>query len=157
MSTGPPLPHNQDNLAKFFETTRDFARAFSARSHNVLWGVTDGKAIGTYIEHQFQSHLIGQGIVQTLGNSAKGIDLPALDADIKVTSIRQPQSSSPFQSYKQKIEGLGYNLVLFVYDKQDTATDCFLSFQAVRYIPKERTADYHRTYAVGPPSTTLAA
>jgi len=39
--------------------------------------------------------------------------------DIKVTSIRQPQSSCPFKSARQKIYGLGYSLIVFVYDKKD--------------------------------------
>ena len=37
------------------------------------------------------------------GSSAKGIDFPALDVDMKVTSVRQPRSSSPFKSARQEI------------------------------------------------------
>lgn len=148
MSTDSPSPDDNGALDRFLAATREFARLFSRGSHDVLRGVTDGKAIGTYIERQFQQHLIERGIIQTLGNAAKGIDLPALDTDIKVTSSRQPQSSSPFTSFKQKIEGLGYNLILFVYDKRDTATSCSLSFTAVRYIAKERTADYQTTRGI---------
>ena len=48
------------------------------------------------------------------GNSASGIDLPELEVDIKTTSINQPQSSCPFKSARQKIYGLGYNLLVFV-------------------------------------------
>jgi hypothetical protein len=56
-----------------------------------------------------------------IGNAASGIDLPSADilTDIKVTSIKQPQSSCPFKDVKQKIYGLGYNLLVFVYDKKD--------------------------------------
>jgi hypothetical protein len=132
VSTDPISHIATGDLAGFFEATRGFANAFSARSHDVLRGVTDGKAVGTYIEQHFQEYLVAQGVIETLGNSAKGIDLPALDTDIKVTSVRQPQSSSPFTSFKQKIEGLGYNLILFVYDKRDTTTGCYISFKAVR-------------------------
>jgi hypothetical protein len=32
-----------------------------------------------------------------VGNSARGIDLPSVETDIKATSIAQPQSSCPFQ------------------------------------------------------------
>lgn len=135
-------------LSDFFTATRTFAREFSQRRHDRLRGVTDGKAIGTYIEQLFQHYLLDMGVLLTLGNSAKGIDLPALDTDIKVTSIRQPQSSSPFTSYKQKIEGLGYHLMLFVYDKRDTPDGCFVSFSTVRFIPKELTADYQATRGI---------
>ena len=85
-----------------------------------LFGVTDGKAVGTYIEHKFQKYL-DEHYIYEKGSSAKGIDLPGKDiyTDIKVTSIKQPQSSCPFKDAKQKIFGLGYNLLIFVYDKTD--------------------------------------
>jgi hypothetical protein len=139
-----------NDLDDFFQTTIAFAREFSASNHSQLRGVTDGKAVGTYIEHKFKDYLASKGIIrlEDFGSSAKGIDLPSLDIDIKVTSIRQPQSSSPFKSFKQKIEGLGYNLVLFVYEKTDTATECFLPLRAVRFIPKERTADFQTTKGI---------
>lgn len=138
------------DLTKFFEATREFAREFSAGRHNHLRGPSNPKDIGTYIEHKFRDFLASRGIVKPehFGSSAKGIDLPSLDTDVKVTSIRQPQSSSPFKSFKQKIEGLGYNLVLFVYEKIDTATECFLPLRAVRFIHKERTADFQTTKGV---------
>lgn len=80
-----------------------------------LFGVTDGKAVGTIIEHKFKRHLTEVYEVAS-GNSASGIDLPGaeIQTDIKVTSIKQPQSSCPFKDAKQKIFGLGYNLLVFV-------------------------------------------
>jgi len=144
----PALGTPDSSLDAFFAATRGFARQFSASSHDVLRGVTDGKAVGTYIEHAFQAYLIANEVVTTLGSSAKGIDLPALDTDIKVTSIRQPQSSSPFKSFKQKVEGLGYNLVLFVYEKQDLGESCFITFRSVRFIPRQRTADFQTTKGI---------
>lgn len=114
-----------------------------------LFGVTDGKAVGTYIEHKFKEFLNRNFEVDN-GNSARGIDLPApkINTDIKVTSIKQPQSSSPFKDAKQKIYGLGYNLLVFVYEKTDnqeneTAT---LDFKSCSFISKERTADYTTTF-----------
>jgi hypothetical protein len=85
-----------------------------------------------------------------VGSSAKGIDLPSDDiqTDIKVTSIKQPQSSCPFKDAKQKIFGLGYNLLVFVYEKTDdpeTQTSK-LDFVSCTFISKERTADYTMTY-----------
>jgi hypothetical protein len=138
------------SLDLFFEGVRHFAKDFSSRTHNSLRGVTDGKAVGTYIEHEFQNFLINTRTIkpEDLGSSAKGIDLPRLNIDIKVTSIKQPQSSSPFKSFKQKIEGLGYSLVLFVYEKTDTTTECFLPLLAVRFIPAHRTADYQTTSGI---------
>ena len=85
----------------------------------------------------------------TVGSSAKGIDLPSDDilTDIKVTSIKQPQSSCPFRDAKQNIFGLGYNLLVFVYDKTDdpTTQTAILNFVSCSFVSKERTADYTTT------------
>jgi hypothetical protein len=97
-----------------------FAKAESKHAEPSLFGVTDGKAVGTYLEHKFQTALHTR-YTYGRGNSAKGIDFPELGVDIKVTSIRQPQSSCPFKSARQKIYGLGYSLIIFVYDKRDDA------------------------------------
>jgi hypothetical protein len=114
-----------------------------------LYGVTDGKAVGTYIEHKFKEFL-NQNFELDNGNSARGIDLPTpqINTDIKVTSIRQPQSSSPFKDAKQKIYGLGYNLLVFVYEKKDNPKDetAILDFKSCSFIYKERTADYTTTF-----------
>ncbi len=114
-----------------------------------LFGVTDGKAVGTYVEHKFQQQLASKYLVE-IGSSASGIDLPSEDilTDIKVTSIKQPQSSCPFKDAKQKIFGLGYHLLVFVYDKKDdplTKTTT-LDFVSCSFIKKERTADYTTTF-----------
>lgn len=141
---------SKERLEQFFDATRAFSADFTRAKHNQLRGVTDGKAVGTYIEHKFEDYLVKRGVVQQedIGSSAKGIDLPSLNIDIKVTSIRQPQSSAPFKSFEQKIEGLGYSIVLFVYEKTDTEKDCFLPLRAVRFIPKERTGDFITTKAI---------
>ncbi len=114
-----------------------------------LFGVTDGKAVGTYIEHKFKDFL-NKSFELDNGNSARGIDLPApnINTDIKVTSIKQPQSSSPFKDAKQKIYGLGYNLLVFVYDKTDNQENetAILDFKSCSFIEKERTADYTTTF-----------
>ncbi len=123
-----------------------FAKAQSKHAEPSLFGVTDGKAVGTYLEHKFQTVLQSR-YTYARGNSAKGIDFPELGVDIKVTSIRQPQSSCPFKSARQKIYGLGYSLLVFVYDKRDdekTRTGR-LDIQHAIFVEKERTADYQTT------------
>ena len=115
----------------------------SKATHPELFGVTDGKAVGTYVEHLFQALILEQFSVAG-GSSAKGIDLPAINTDIKVTSIKQPQSSCPFKSAREKIYGLDYNLLLFVYDKKDDAKKkaALLNFVCCAFIEQSRTADY---------------
>lgn len=125
------------------ESAKLFCEIESMNDHPTLIGVTDGKAVGTYVEHKFQNFLRSRYSVE-VGSSAKGIDLPgaAIQTDIKVTSIIQPQSSCPFKNARQKIFGLGYNLLVFVYDKQDTNNSCILRFTHCAFIDKDRTADY---------------
>jgi hypothetical protein len=111
-----------------------------------LYGTTDGTAVGTYLEHKFQAHL-ALAYTFAAGNSAKGIDFPELGVDIKVTSVEQPQSSSPFKSARQKIFGLGYNLLVFVYAKKDDSRIrcAVLDLLHVIFINKAQTADYQMT------------
>lgn len=131
--------------AKVNKRAAMFAAEFSAVDHPELRGVSDGKAVGTYIERRFKEDLARVGVIEAIeGNAAKGIDLPSFEIDIKVTSVRQPQSSSPFGSFKQKVGGLGYNLLLFVYDKDDER-EKNVAFVAVRFIPSRLTADFQTT------------
>ena len=123
-----------------------FGKAESKCAEPSLFGVTDGKAVGTYLEHKFQTVLQGRYEYER-GSSAKGIDFPGLGVDIKVTSIRQPQSSCPFRSARQKIYGLGYSLLVFVYDKHDDETTRTgrLDIQHTIFVEKGRTADFQTT------------
>ncbi len=126
-----------------------FAELESVYPEPSLYGVTDGKAVGTYLEHKFKTHL-AISYLYSLGNSASGIDLPSLNVDIKVTSKKQPQSSSPFKSARQKIFGLGYSLLVFVYTKHDdhSVRSGTLKMDDVIFIEKERTADYQMTRGI---------
>lgn len=138
-----PKPLTVELLQK--EAT-SFAKAESKHPEPSLFGVTDGKAVGTYLEHKFQTAL-HRRYIYGRGNSAKGIDFPELGVDIKVTSVRQPQSSCPFKSARQKIYGLGYSLIVFVYDKRDDekSRTCRLDIQHTIFVQKERTSDYQTT------------
>jgi hypothetical protein len=111
--------------------------------------VTDGKALGTHLEHRFRHYLDARYTFAT-GNSAKGIDFPSLDLDIKVTSIRQPQSSCPYKSARQKIYGLGYSLLVFVYDKVDDpgSQTGSLNILHVIFVDQARTADFQTTSGI---------
>lgn len=133
-------------IQDLIKSAEHFCNIESGKNHRELLGVTDGKAIGTYIEHAFQAFLSSHYEVE-IGNSARGIDLPGKDiqTDIKVTSISQPQSSSPFENAHQKIYGLGYNLLIFIYEKVDAADFCELHFIHCIFIDKKRTADFTTT------------
>jgi len=128
---------------------KQFCEQESKTPNKELFGVTDGKVVGTHIEHKFKDFLLSKYDLQ-VGSSASGIDLPSseINTDIKVTSIKQPQSSCPFKNVQQKIFGLGYNLLVFVYDKHDDSKTktALLDFVSCSFVEKERTADYTTTY-----------
>ena len=125
---------------------KQFATAQSLVHETSLYGVTDGKAVGTHIEAKFVNHLF-ERYTFTRGNAAKGIDLPSINLDIKVTNVTQPQSSCPFRSARQKIFGLGYSLLVFVYEKTDDQKrkTSNLSILHTVLVAEGRTADFTTT------------
>lgn len=133
-----------------YETLRSAASRFcgelSGEPIPALYGVTDGKAVGTFVEVGF-NNFIAENYQYQRGNATKGIDFPSLDTDLKVTSIKQPQSSCPFRDATQKIYGLGYNLLVMVYEKLDDSSQraATLIFKHVMLIDKSRTGDYQMT------------
>jgi len=127
-----------------------FSEIESCHPEPSLYGVSDGKAIGTYLEHKFRGYLTNKGYTYQMGNAANGLDFPGLDVDIKVTSVKQPQSSCPFRSIRQKVYGLGYSLLVFVYDKADDAPSktAVLKMVSTVFVEKDQTADYTMTAGI---------
>jgi hypothetical protein len=125
---------------------RSFAKRESKHAEPALYGVTDGKAVGTYFEQKFIVYLRTK-YEFGMGSAALGVDFPELRVDIKVTSIRQPQSSCPYTSARQKVYGLGYSRLVFVYDKTDDHRKKAgkLNVRHVIFVKEERTADYQTT------------
>lgn len=134
------------NIDTLINEAKNFCETQSLANHNQLLGIADGKAVGTYIQSKFQQYLHNNYVV-SIGNSANGIDLPDLHINtyIKATSINQPQSSCPFKTARQKIYGLGYNLLIFVYEKIDSGTNCRLQFRYCTFVPNDKTADFTLT------------
>jgi hypothetical protein len=125
---------------------RRFAERESAHPESSLFGVDNGKTVGTYLEQKFRNYLLDSYTFPP-GNAAKGIDFPDLGVDIKVTSVKQPQSSCPFTSARQKIFGLGYSVLVFVYEKTDDSKSrtAILNFLHTVFVEKEHTADFQTT------------
>lgn len=128
---------------------REFATVLSAAEIPELYGVTDGKAVGTHVEARFNAH-IETRFAHVHGNAAKGIDFPGLDVDLKVTSARQPQSSSPFRDATQKVYGLGYHLLVLVYEKTDDAeaVAARLNILHVVFVDRSVTGDFQTTSGI---------
>lgn len=136
-------------LAALKREATAFAQAESLHDEPSLYGVTDGKAVGTYFEHKFRAHLRASYDYQQ-GSSARGIDFPQLQVDMKVTSIRQPQSSCPYESARQKIFGLGYSLLVFAYEKHDDDANATgrLDIRHLIFVEANRTADFQTTTGI---------
>lgn len=141
MSVKPEL-----TVEKLSHEAAKFAEIETKYHEPTLYGVTDGKAVGTYLEHKFTAYL-AENYHYEAGNSASGIDFPGLGVDIKVTSVKQPQSSCPFESATQKVYGLGYSILVFVYGKHDDHQNRtgLLDMRHTVFIQKERTADFQTT------------
>lgn len=133
-------------ISVLLDQAERFAEIEASHEEPSLYGVTDGKAVGTYFEQKFRLFL-SRDFEFTAGNSARGIDFPELEVDMKVTSIKQPQSSCPFKSARQKIYGLGYHLLIFVYEKLDDAKQKSgrLNILHVIFVRNEQTADFQTT------------
>ena len=123
-----------------------FAKIESTYPEPTLYGVTDGKAVGTYLEQKLRAHLELKYEFAPC-NSAAGIDFPDIRVYVKVTSITQPQSSCPFKSARQKIFGLGYSLLVFVYEKKDDpeTRTAILNVRHTLFVEEHRTADFTMT------------
>ena len=133
-------------LEVFLKEAATFAREECTHYEPTLYGVDNGKTVGTYLEKKFRAY-VDQRFQVAPGSSASGIDFPGLNIDIKTTSWKQPQSSCPFKSARQKIFGLGYSILAFVYDKTDddakrTAT---LDIRHAVFIEAAATADWTMT------------
>jgi len=129
-------------LELFQAAATEFADQLSVTPLPAIYGATDGKAVGTLVEAMFKARLIEKYDI-AVGNAANGLDFPTLNTDLKVTSLKQPQSSSPFKAATQKIYGLGYNLLVIVYVKNDDAAEraAYLDIRHVIYIDQTRTGD----------------
>ncbi|MBN1813326.1 MAG: restriction endonuclease [Anaerolineae bacterium] len=126
-----------------------FAQKESTHFEPSIYGVTDGKAIGTYFEHKCQGYLSSKYSYEQ-GCSAGGIDFPGLRVDMKVTRLTQPQSSCPFKAARQKIYGLGYSLLVFVYDKTDDPETQAGKLNIVNtiFVEERRTTDFQTTTGI---------
>lgn len=127
----------------------EFADSLRGTPIPELFGTIDGKALGTWIEASFNEFLAERYAYEP-GNAARGIDFPELEVDLKATFVKQPQSSCPFRDASQKIFGLGYGLLVFVYEKTDTheTESSAIDVRHTLFIDRSRTGDYQTTRGI---------
>ncbi|MGB2728610.1 MAG: restriction endonuclease [Halobacteriota archaeon] len=135
----------ENDFLQYIDVIQDLCADVSQRKIAELFQVTDGKKIGTYIERECKRYLEQRTGLTMEGSAALGKDLPLFNIDIKTTSAVQPQSSSPYRSLDEKIFGLPYNVLLFIYRKEDKKGYARLGILRCCYIPKELTGDYSTT------------
>ncbi|MEI6046924.1 MAG: restriction endonuclease [Chloroflexota bacterium] len=125
-----------------------FAKELSESPIPDFYGATDDKAIGAYIEQRFKLYL--EELYVFVRGNADSIDLPELEVDFKATSTNQPQSLSPFKNASQKVYGLGYHLLIFVYSKtdEDSTRAANLEIKRTLFIKREYTADWQTTKGI---------
>ena len=132
------------NLRNYFDTVEEFCADIESRTVPTDESDTS-KRIGTYFEEELRVWFEEKHGLVSEGSVAKGIDLPAFNLDVKTTSNRQPQSSSPFDDPGERITGVDYNILLFVYDKQSVEDGNQFGIVSCVYIPKERASDYRKS------------
>ena len=118
LPVGAVSPEDPLSLDALRAEAAAFAESLNELPIAELFGTTDGKALGTWVESKFDEFLARRYTFDS-GSAARGIDFPDLNVDLKATFVSQPQSSCPFRDASQKVFGLGYHLLVFVYEKTD--------------------------------------
>mgnify|MGYP003283577953 CR=1 FL=1 len=62
------------DINSLISSAKEFCKIESEQNRKELFGVTDGKAVGTFVEHAFQ-HYLEERFDMTVGSSAVGLDL----------------------------------------------------------------------------------
>jgi len=128
---------------------QNFSRIESRHKEKSLFGVTDGKAVGTYLEHKFKNYLKTKYDFEE-GSSANGIDFPGLNVDMQFTNILEPFSASPLKSARQKIYGLGHSLIWFLYEKTNIheSKRATINIVSAFFVDRNSTADFKTTSGI---------
>ena len=123
-----------------------FCQIQNKLNHPDLVGINDKKSIGEYIKHKFKDFLKNKYDFD-YNSSSKWIYFldSEINTDINLTYIKQPHSSLPFKNARQKVYGLGHNLLVFVCDKQDNDNECYINFKHCTFIESSKTSDYTLT------------
>ena len=124
----------------------DFVKEIGTAPISELYGITDDEAVSGYVEQSFH-HWLRSRFTYAQGGSASGMNFPQLGVELKVTSIRRPQSICPFRDASQKVYGLGYHLLILIHEKNDDPATraAYLYFPHAIFVSRERTADYQTT------------
>lgn len=106
---------------------------------------TTSKKIGTYFENELRDWMESQRGIESDGSIAEDEDIPELNLDVKATSESQPQSSIPMKYPLERITGMQYDVLVFIYKKDRSVYGNKIDVVNCSYIPKERTGDHRKS------------
>lgn len=130
-------------IGRMAASAKAFCAQYGGVPRETLYGVTDGKAAGTFAGRLFEDYL-SQRHDMASGNSAGGLGLPSASTGIKAAPPVRPQSGCPYRDGKQKKYGLGCSLAVSVHGENDGHTDKAgaLDYCACSFVDSQRAADY---------------
>lgn len=114
--------------------------------HKEIFGQVSCHVVNSFVERCFLEHL-AETFNLDVGFSPLNVALPSINTEIRTAPVDRPDMFCPYISSRQKIYGLGYNLLLLLYSKTDdnAAKEGHFSIHSCEYISAERTADYMTT------------
>lgn len=130
-------------IGRMAASAKAFCAQYGGVPQETPYGVTDGKAAGTFVERLLEDYL-SQRHDMASGNSARGLGLPSASTGIEAAPPARPRSGCPCRDGKQKIYGLGCSLAVSVHGKNDGHTDKAgaLDYCACSFVDSQRAADY---------------
>ncbi|MDD5349838.1 MAG: hypothetical protein PHQ12_06470 [Chthoniobacteraceae bacterium] len=125
-----------------------FAKAHAHHNEPALLGL-DYPVVEPYYLHRFKTELAKRYELPE-ADSDEGITFPGIKVDVKFINDRLEDSYCPMISGMQRFQGLGYDVLLFVYHQQSdfTAGTVWLDIQQAIWVENYRTADWYATISL---------
>jgi len=145
-----PLPHT----ARHPLTLETLRAALPALREGLasMWArtpvpATDPKSLAMFAERTLHRWLQTRFDYRT-GSSANGLDFPDVPMDFKLTDAARPQSSIPAAGRHEMLWGLGYHVLVAIYQKSPRDGAIYLALDDLWCLDAEQTADRRTTEEV---------
>lgn len=132
------------DLREYFDTIEEFCADIESRTVPNS-EISGSKGIGTYFEEELRDWFEENHGFVSEGSVGIYVDLPVFNVDVRATSNSQPQSSSKAVDPGERLVGVDYNILLFVYDREKVGDGSHFEIVSCVYIPKENAADHRIT------------
>lgn len=123
-----------------------FCLGAEEEGHKEIFGAVSCHVVNSFVERCFLEHLSDYYNLD-VGFSPLNVALPSINTEIRTAPVDRPDTFCPYISSRQKIYGLGYNLLLMLYVKTDdnAAREGHFAIKSCEYVSAERTADHMTT------------